>query len=62
MLLVKVLPESKVTDRFLSVLVGEIEFPRSWVRNFWMRDSLACLSSMISELSKTGIKVPIFKC
>ena len=41
------LPESKVTPRFLIVSVGEIEFQRSWVRNFWMQDLLACLSPMI---------------
>ena len=27
------------TLRFLTVSVGEIKFPRSWVVNFWMRDS-----------------------
>ena len=30
----KGVPESKVTSRFLTVLVGEIEFPRNWVGNF----------------------------
>ena len=78
-------PESKLTPRFLTVSVREIEFPRNWVGNFWMRDFLACLSLMnsvfsvvefqfytihpllntvetLSELSKSGIKVTIFKC
>ena len=35
MWLVKVFPESKVTPRFLTVSVGEIEFLRSLVWIFW---------------------------
>ena len=39
--LAKVFPESKVTPKFLTSLVGEIEFPRNWVGNFCMIDSLS---------------------
>ena len=44
--LAKVFPESKVTPKFLTSFVGEIEFPRNWVGNFCINDSLACLSPM----------------
>ena len=57
MWLVKVLPESKVTPRFLTVSVGEIEFPRSWVGNFGMWDSLACLSPIILNYVFSGMKL-----
>ena len=55
MWLVKVFPESKVTPRFLTVSVGEIEFPRSLLGNSWMRDSLTCLSTMIINSVFSGL-------
>ena len=69
-------PESKVIHRFLTILVGEIEFPRSWVGIFSMKDSLACLlptivNSVFSRLSfsfmppihnSNGQVLDIFEC
>ena len=48
-------PESKVTPSFLTILVGKIEFPKSFVGNFWTRVSLASLSLMIMNYVFSGL-------